>query len=234
MRYCTQCGAELRDDDRFCARCGTPVASQSQTRASGLFAATSVGPAGLLALAGVVGAIVVALLILRRAAPSPAVMAATPAPTTVALPTATATPAPTATPRPTATPAPPAYRTDNYTIAPRHFEAITVTNASVPSVLEGYFVITPSKDDIGFSVRAPSGGFVRTASRVAGRFDFRYVLSEVGPYVVEFDNSYSLLTGKVITVYWRTYGQAVAERSAAPPAGLEPATYRLEGGSSIP
>lgn len=43
--------------------------------------------------------------------------------------------------------------------------------------------------------------------RVAERYQFRYHLTEAGPYVVNSGNSFSIITGKAVSIYWRWYSQ---------------------------
>lgn len=105
----------------------------------------------------------------------------------------------------TPTPIPPPYQTSTYQVAPDSYETVTITSQGSPGTLEGYILISGGNQDVGFSVRGPSGGYLVNLPRVAGRYNFHYMLPEVGPYIVTFDNSFSLLTGKVVTAYWRAY-----------------------------
>ncbi|GEM_PF-7109707 len=139
---------------------------------------------------------------------------ATPAPTETAtlnptatwtpVPTATAPPPPTATPRPTATPVP--YRTEQFQVPPGVDDSITYTIQHPPGRFTGYVLILGANNDIGFRLRAPSGGYLIKQSRVANRYAFDLTLPDAGPYTLFLDNSFSLITTKDVTMYSRLVG----------------------------
>jgi hypothetical protein len=126
-----------------------------------------------------------------------------PTATATATPTATSTPVPTATATPLPTPTPVPYQTEQYRVAPHQDQLITYTVLHPPGRFEGYILILGGNNDIGFRLRAPSGGYLLTQSRVAGRYPFDVPLPDAGPYTVFLDNSFSLITAKDVTMYSR-------------------------------
>jgi hypothetical protein len=134
-----------------------------------------------------------------------------PTATVTAEPTATATPVPTATATPLPTPTPVPYQTEEYRVPPHHDQLITYTVQHPPGRFGGYILILGGNNDIGFRLRAPSGGYLLTQARVAGRYAFDVPLPDAGPYTIFLDNSFSFITAKDVTMYSR-----VIERQTGP------------------
>ena len=124
-------------------------------------------------------------------------------------PTATATPLPTATPRPTVTPVP--YRTEQVRVPPGVDDSITYTIQHPPGRFTGYVLILGANIDIGFRLRAPSGGYLIKQARVVNRYAFDVALPDAGPYTLFLDNSFSLITTKDVTMYSRVLGAATGQ-----------------------
>jgi hypothetical protein len=57
-----------------------------------------------------------------------------------------------------------------------------------------------SANDINFRVTGPSGATVYDAGRVTGGTSFSFTANQPGAYILHFDNSFSLLSSKQITV----------------------------------
>jgi hypothetical protein len=100
---------------------------------------------------------------------------------------------------------PPPYQTETITVPPGQFSTVTLDGVRAGQTLEGYFVAHGGNDDVGFQIQSPSGGYLVRIGRVSGRDDFHYRAPADGPYVLVFDNSFSIITSKTVTVEYRAY-----------------------------
>ena len=107
--------------------------------------------------------------------------------------------------RATPTPVLPAYKTDTFNIGADSYQTMTLTMDGAPGTLEGYFLVNGGNSDISFSLEAPSGEDLYGPAMVQVRRTIDFSLPSTGVYVLKWDNSFSLLTPKQVTLYWRAY-----------------------------
>lgn len=100
---------------------------------------------------------------------------------------------------------PPPYTTESFSISPNTFVPITYPELIKGNTLEGFFVVEGGQNDLGFRIQAPNGGYLVNIQRVTGRYDFRYVVGQDGPYTLVFDNGFSWFTSKYVTASYRAY-----------------------------
>lgn len=102
----------------------------------------------------------------------------------------------------------PSYQTQQFVVNPGNYDALTL-NMDVPSgaegTIEGYFLVAGGNNDIGFRVRAPSGSYLTNMNRVSNRYNFHLTANESGPYTFFFDNGFSTVTSKLVTLVSRSY-----------------------------
>lgn len=106
---------------------------------------------------------------------------------------------------PVAIPTPPPYETKIINLRAGQTYTLLFEWLKERRTLEGYFITEGGSNDIGFRVKAPSGNYLVNLGRVADRYNFRYVVSEEGPYSLIFDNTFSWLTPKTVILVYRTY-----------------------------
>jgi hypothetical protein len=106
---------------------------------------------------------------------------------------------------PMPTPILPPYQARSFSIPPGQNTAFPLTDIRSGQTIEGYFVITGGNDDVGFAIQGPSGGYLERSPRVVGRHDFSLHASTDGVYTLVFDNSSSVVTGRVVTMEIRAY-----------------------------
>lgn len=99
----------------------------------------------------------------------------------------------------------PDYQAKTVTVPARTRYTLSFDQMRPRMVIEGYFVVQDANLDIGFTVKDPSGVSNLQLNRVSGRYDFRVPVQREGTYLLVFDNSYSMLTSKLLTVYYRAY-----------------------------
>jgi hypothetical protein len=100
---------------------------------------------------------------------------------------------------------PPPYQTQTISVPARQVYTLTMPDVRTGQTIEGSFDVVGGNSDIGFRLRTPDGGSLVSIGRVAGSYSFRYTASLDGTYALVFDNSFSLLTPKNVTVRMRWY-----------------------------
>jgi hypothetical protein len=99
---------------------------------------------------------------------------------------------------------PPLYSYYSFDVDRRstHQHKINVTKGQV---IEGNFFATGGNNDIGFRLLTPSGDRLDDIWQVRGTFEFRHIATYDGTYTLIFDNSYSLITKKLVSLQLRVY-----------------------------
>ena len=99
----------------------------------------------------------------------------------------------------------PDYKSDTVTVPAGKLYTFSFPNIKAGNILEGYFITTGGNNDVGFRIQSPSGGYLLDLSRVTGRYDFHIVATRDGPYVLIFDNGFSVVTSKIVNLMYRAY-----------------------------
>lgn len=102
-------------------------------------------------------------------------------------------------------PQPPPFSTETFAVPAGRYYTWTLKWLEVGNTLEGYFVTEGGNNDVGFRVQAPNGGYLTDIKRVSGRYSFNFSIPEAGPYTLVFDNGFSFVTGKHVTLVYRAY-----------------------------
>ena len=104
------------------------------------------------------------------------------------------------------TPAPVTY-SNTVAIAPGYLQTIPVSVTSSNRVQGSFTVQGGSGNDVNFSIKDPFGNQVLQAGVVSKSHSFAFVAATSGSYVLSFDNSFSMVSNKVVkynfTVYWK-------------------------------
>ncbi len=124
-----------------------------------------------------------------------------------AKPTPTATPIPTPTPIPTATPTPtPVVYANTVVIASGKYVDVPLTLEALNRVV-GDITIEGGGNDVNFVIWDPFKNEMQDLGRVSRNRSFAFVATVSGNYYLRFDNSFSLVTNKVVrysvTVHYR-------------------------------
>lgn len=102
-------------------------------------------------------------------------------------------------------PSPPPYQFKPIQVSAGSYYTLTFPNLKKGNVLEGYFTIQGGNNDVGFRVQGPSGADQVSIARVANRHDFRLDVAQDGPYVLIFNNGFSVVTDKMVALNYRGY-----------------------------
>ena len=94
------------------------------------------------------------------------------------------------------------YKNTTFNVDP--FSAwVMVIDMNRGDVFEGYLIVRGGNDDIKFYIKDPYGNKVLDAGWVYSGYDFHYIATSEGLHTAEFDNSWSWLTSKVVSVNYR-------------------------------
>ncbi len=125
---------------------------------------------------------------------------------TPATPTLAPRPTPTPTPQPTPTPLPVIYE-DTIVIDPGAVIFVPISAQELNRIMGELTIEGGSGNDINFRIVDPFGNTIQDVGRISNQRSFAFVASVVGNYRLEFDNSFSIFSNKVVTysviVHWR-------------------------------
>src|SRR5438132_1593800 len=80
----------------------------------------------------------------------------------------------------------------------RSYYTLTLTNIHEPTILWGEL----HSGDVGFSLSDPQGRVLLQPGRVSGVYQFWFTAVSDGQYLLTFDNSFSIFTGKDVLIRW--------------------------------
>ncbi len=95
-----------------------------------------------------------------------------------------------------------AYRDVNLTVEPLQTYNLTA-DMKLGDVIEGYFSVKGGNNDIHFYLEDSYGNKILNIDRVQGRYDFSHKATSEGFHSLFFDNSFSLVTSKLVFLHYR-------------------------------
>lgn len=102
-------------------------------------------------------------------------------------------------------PPPPVTQQQSFIIAPNQAKTISVA-VNVGDRLTGSFTIEGgSGNDVNFSMKDPQGNVVLNGGRVSNTWQFDFVCGSTGSYQIVFDNRFSIISKKAVTLTTTIY-----------------------------
>ncbi|MCL4371100.1 MAG: emp24/gp25L/p24 family protein [Chloroflexi bacterium] len=99
----------------------------------------------------------------------------------------------------------PDFKIENVEVPARGSALAVIAVPRQGATVEGYFLVRGGGNDVDFQILTPGQRAIDTRRRAQNRYDFRFTAPEAGTYWIRFDNGFSLLTRKSVTVYSRAY-----------------------------
>jgi len=96
----------------------------------------------------------------------------------------------------------PPYQHREFIVAPVSAKTMII-DMNPGSIFEGFVDVEGGNDDIRFYVKDSHDNIVLDKNRVSEHYNFHYQAELRGSYTVYFDNSFSLVTDKKVTIYYR-------------------------------